>query len=113
MVKKLAIAVVVTVASMCLGAAAHAKTVEMKIGQTKHITAYRANGCGAPPPSFEQVMKRIPKSKLVTYSDGGLSSRVSNQCKRSVPTRAVNGTAVQAGKETKRYQSGAVTIVVN
>lgn len=102
----------VMAAVLCAGTPALAKTVEFKVGQTRHITAYRADSCGAQPPSFAQVMKRIPKSNLVTYSDGGLSSRMSNDCRKRVPTRAVNGTAVKTGKETKRYQSGPVTLVV-
>ena len=106
-----------TIAAVGLGlgfwaTAASAKTVEFKVGQTKHITAYRGDNCSAGAPSFAQVMRRIPKSDLVTYSDGGLSSRVSDQCGKRVPTRAVNGKAVKKGKETKRYQSGTVTIVV-
>ena len=89
-----------------------AKTLELKVGQTKHITAYRGESCDAGAPSWAYVARRIPKSSLVTYSDGGISSRVSNQCKKRVPTRAVNATAVKPGKETKRYQSGSVTIQV-
>jgi hypothetical protein len=110
--RNLAFAAATTFGLICLGTTAHAKTVELKVGQTKHITAYRGFKCGSRAPTFGDLMKRIPKSKLVTYSDGGPSSRVSDQCKRRVPTRAINGTAVKAGKETKRYQSGTVTIVV-
>ncbi len=87
-------------------------TVEMRVGQTKHITAYRADKCGAGAPTFNQIKSRLPRSSIVEYSDGGTSSRVSDQCKTRVPTRAVNGKAVKTGKETRRYQSGSVTIVV-
>ncbi len=87
-------------------------TVSLRVGQTGHLTAYRANSCGAAPPSFASVQGRLPRSSIVTYSDGGLSSRVSNQCKTRVPTRAVNATGVKPGEEVKRYQSGTVRIVV-
>jgi hypothetical protein len=85
---------------------------ELRVGQTRHITAYRGDGCGAPAPSFAAIEARLPRSQLIRYSDGGLSSRVSDQCKTRVPTRAVNGTGVKAGSEVKRYQSGTVAIVV-
>ena len=85
---------------------------ELAVGETRHITAYRGDGCSAPAPSFDTVMRRIPKSELVRYSDGGLSSRVSNDCKKRVPTRAVNGTGLKAGSEVKRYQSGTVAVIV-
>lgn len=85
---------------------------ELAVGQTRHLTAYRADSCGAPPPSFADVAGRIPRSDIVRYSDGGLSSRVSNDCGRRVPTRAVNATGIKPGTETTRYQSGTVTIVV-
>lgn len=85
---------------------------ELRVGQTAHITAYRADGCGAPAPSFASIQGRLPSSEIVRYSDGGLSSRVSNQCKARVPTRAVNGTGIKAGTEVKRFQSGTVAIVV-
>ncbi|TKT75008.1 hypothetical protein [Aquamicrobium sp. LC103] len=96
----------------CVSAGSADKTVELSIGETKHLTAYRADGCGAAPPSFDTVSRRLPRSGIVSYSDGGLSSRVSDQCKTRVPTRAVNATGVRAGSEVKRYQSGTVAIVV-
>lgn len=92
--------------------AAFAGEVRMKVGQTKHITAYRGGTCNAGAPTWQRVKNMIPKSSLVEYSDGGLSSRVSDQCKKRVPTRAVNGKAVKPGKQSMRYQSGPVTIIV-
>lgn len=96
----------------CVSAGSADVTRELRVGQTAHITAYRADGCGAPAPSFASIQARLPKSSIIRYSDGGLSSRVSNQCKGRVPTRAVNGTGLKAGSEVKRYQSGTVAIVV-
>jgi hypothetical protein len=96
----------------CVSAGSADVTRELTVGETRHITAYRGDSCNAPAPSFDAVMRRIPKSELIRYSDGGLSSRVSNDCKKRVPTRAVNGTGLKAGSEVKRYQSGTVAIVV-
>lgn len=110
--KKVGLFTAAVVAWAGMSIPSYANTVEFRMGQTKHITAYRGFRCGSPAPAFGDVMKRIPKSKLVKYSDGGLSSRVSKQCKTRVPTRAINGTAIKSGKETKRYQSGTVTLVV-
>lgn len=88
------------------------KTVEMRVGETRHLTAYRGNSCGAGAPSYSEIVDRLPKSSIVKYSDGGLSSRVSRDCGKRVPTRAVNGTAIATGSEGHRYQSGTVAIVV-
>lgn len=96
----------------CVSAGSADKTVELSVGQTRHLTAYRANGCGGTPPSFDAIASRLPKSTIVTYSDGGPSSRVSKDCGARVPTRAVNATGVAAGSEVHRYQSGVVAIVV-
>ncbi|WP_230980496.1 hypothetical protein [Oryzicola mucosus] len=96
----------------CVSAGSADKTVELSVGETKHLTAYRADGCGAPPPSFAAVSGRMPRSQIVSYSDGGLSSRMSDQCKKNVPTRAVNATGIKSGSEVKRFQSGVVAIVV-
>lgn len=96
----------------CITAGNADKTVELTVGETRHITAYRGNACNAPAPSFAEIKGRLPKSSIVRYSDGGLSSRVSNDCKKRVPTRAVNGTGIAAGTEGHRYQSGSVAIVV-
>lgn len=95
----------------CVSAGSADVTRELRVGQTAHITAYRADACGAPAPSFAQIVGRLPKSEIVRYSDGGLSSRNSNACGR-VATRAVNGTGIKAGTEVKRFQSGTVKIVV-
>lgn len=85
---------------------------ELRVGETRHITAYRADGCGASPPSFAQIAGRLPKSTIVRYSDGGLASRVSKNCGKSVSTRAVNGTGIAVGEEGHTYQSGTVAIIV-
>lgn len=92
-------------------AAAQQVTRELKVGETRHITAYRGNSCNAPAPSFAQIAGKLPRSKIVKYSDGGTSSRVSDQCGKRVPTRAVNGTGIKKGTETHRYQN-TVRIVV-
>lgn len=96
----------------CVSAGSADVTRELRVGQTAHITAYRADSCSAPAPSFASIHGRLPRSEIVRYSDGGLSSRVSDQCRTRVPTRAVNGTGIKAGSEVKRFQSGTVAIVV-
>ncbi|MEO3997667.1 hypothetical protein [Mesorhizobium sp. CAU 1732] len=111
MYNRLALLVLVPLAG-CVSAGSADRTLELSVGQTKHITAYRADGCGAAAPSFASISGRLPSSGIVSYSDGGLSSRMSDQCKRQVPTRAVNATGIKAGSEVKRYQSGTVAIVV-
>jgi hypothetical protein len=96
----------------CVSAGSADVTRTLAVGQTGHITAYRGNGCSAPAPSFASIQGRLPRSAIVRYSDGGPSSRVSKDCGRRVPTRAVDGTGIKAGQEVHRFQSGTVAIVV-
>lgn len=96
----------------CVSAGSADVTRNLSVGQTGHITAYRGEGCSAPAPSFAAIQGRLPQSSIVRYSDGGLSSRNSNDCGKRVPTRAVNGTGIKAGQEVHRFQSGTVAIVV-
>lgn len=107
---KTSIALIGLLAAGCVTAGGERR--EFAVGKTRHLTAYRADSCGAPPPSFAEVATRIPRSEILRYSDGGLSSRVSNDCGGRVPTRAVNGTGIKPGTETTRYQSGTITVVV-
>lgn len=111
MFHRFAIMLVIPLAG-CVSAGSADRTLQLSVGETRHLTAYRADGCGAAAPSFAAIERRLPSSGIVRYSDGGLSSRVSDQCRRSVPTRAVNATGVKAGSEVKRYQSGTVAIAV-
>lgn len=87
------------------------KIVTMRVGQTGHLTAYRNDSCGAPAPSWASVQRRLPSSSIVSYSDGGLSSRNSRQCGKRVPTRAINATGIKPGSEVNRYQD-TIEIVV-
>lgn len=105
------LSVVVLALSGCVSAGSADKTVQLSVGQTTHLTAYRAESCGATPLSFAALEGKLPKSKIVTYSDGGLSSRQSKQCGRRVATRAVNVTGVAAGSEVHRYQDVVAIIV--
>jgi hypothetical protein len=100
-----------TLSGVFTAANAQVVTRELKVGQKAHITAYRGNNCSAPAPSFSQIVGRLPKSNIVKYSDGGTSSRNSNECGKRVPTRAVDGTGIKKGTETHRYQN-TVKIVV-
>ena len=108
-----AIAVAAALAlSGCVTPSSADKTVEISVGQTRHLTAYRGGSCDAPAPSYASVVARLPGISVARYSDGGLSSRVSIVCKKRVPTRAVNVTGVKPGSEAHQYQSESVAIVV-
>lgn len=95
----------------CTTAGSVDKTVTMNVGQTGHLTAYRNDSCGASAPSWESVERKLPRSSIVSYSDGGLRSRNSKQCGKQVPTRAVNVMGIKPGSEINRYQD-VIQIVV-
>lgn len=110
--RNFAIAAAVLALASSTGSDAFARDVELKVGQTKQITKYRNTLCTAGAPSFAFVARQLPKSNLVKYSDGGITNHRSNACGKDVPARAVNGTAIKKGKETRRFQE-FVTIIVN
>lgn len=88
-----------------------AERLSLAVGQTAHLDAYRADSCGGAAPSWASVQARLPASSIVTYSDGGISSRDSRSCGTSVATRAVNATGIAAGTEVHTYSDTiAVTV---
>ena len=90
---------------------ASAERLELAVGQTAHLDAYRADTCGGAAPSWASVQARLPASAIVTYSDGGISSRDSRSCGTNVATRAVNATGIAAGTEVHTYSDTiAVTV---
>lgn len=90
---------------------ASAERLTLAVGETKHLDAYRADDCGGAAPSWASVQARLPASSIVSYSDGGESSRDSRSCGRNVATRAVNATGVAAGTEVHTY-SDTIAITV-
>ena len=88
------------------------ETVRMSVGETRRVDAYRGRTCSSPAPSWESIQRILPRSSLVTYSDGGLATRNSRSCGKVVPTRAVNGTAIARGVELNQY-SDPVAIIVD
>lgn len=53
------VSVAVLALSGCVSAGVD-KTVELSVGQTRHLTAYRAENCGAAPLSFAAVAGKLP-----------------------------------------------------
>ncbi len=99
---------------MCTATAALAEleAVGIRIGKTQHLTAYRVRSCADPAPAFADVVKLLPKTRSVTSTDGGLRSRMSRQCVREAPTRAVNGTGCTREPGRKKNQSDDLRVVV-
>jgi hypothetical protein len=87
------------------------ETLELAVGETRRLDAYRGETCDSGAPSWENVQARLPASAIIAYSDGGLSSRDSNACRKNVPTRAVDATGLRPGQEVHQF-SDRIAIVV-
>lgn len=72
-------------ALLATGCASVDKTVELGVGQTKHLTAYRADSCGASAPSYANVAARLPRAKTIRYSDGGCPAATASSAERGCP----------------------------
>lgn len=88
-----------------------ATRVTLAVGETKPIDAIRASQCGSPAPTWAEVQSDLPVSNIISYSDGGLSSRNSESCNRSVETRVVNGTGTAIGTEVLELDNLIAVIV--
>ena len=87
------------------------ETLRLAVGETDHLDAFRGRSCSDPAPSWQQVQRWLPESSIVTYSDGGESTRDSISCGQVVPTRAVNATGVRPGTEINQYTDRIAIIV--
>lgn len=91
--------------------------LELRVGETKHLTVYITEkggklDCKAKPPAWKTVKAKLPKSKIVTFSDGDLGPRTSRQCGGEVVGREIDATGVKPGKQVLKVQSGKLTVIV-
>lgn len=88
-----------------------ANTTEVAVGETEHLTVYLDRQCGKVP-SFADVSKELPHSKIIRYSDGGPGTRDSRRCNGVTEGRSVLATGIAPGLETHDYQAGRMTVIV-
>ncbi|NGM46907.1 hypothetical protein G5B31_15325 [Rhodobacter sp. SGA-6-6] len=86
--------------------------LELRVGETRHMTVYIADNCKGKPPAWVNVKRKLPKSKIVTFSDGDLGPRRSDRCGGEVVGREIDATGMKPGKETLKVQSGKLTVIV-
>jgi len=87
------------------------QTVTLKVGE-KTIVHGARGACGEPPPEWSDVAAHLPKVELGVFSDGGVGTRMSNQCKGETPARAVVFTAQKVGMVKVRLFGDLITITV-
>jgi hypothetical protein len=93
------------------------QTVSVAVGQSAPIYAKRPNDCGAPPQTFAELKRHLPKTGLGTFSDAGVVQRMSRACtpdKRDawVEARGITFTATKPGSEILRFFGDAVSLTV-
>jgi len=93
------------------------QTVSVAVGQTAPIYAKRADTCGNPAPTFDEIRNRLPRTALGTFSDAGVVQRMSGSCtpdKRAVwvEARGIAFTAAKPGSEILRFFGDSVSLSV-
>ncbi len=90
----------------------YSSKVSVKVGQSVLVMSIRHKDCGAPARAFSHYKPQLPKSKLGTFSDGGVGTTRSSRCKAVVPARGVIFTAKKPGTERLRLMGDPVSITV-
>lgn len=93
------------------------RSVTLKVGQTIVLKGVRSSNCGTEAPSWQTISKKLPASKLGSYSDGGAGTVKSNHCFNTygihyVPARGVRFTAKTRGTEKLKIFLDPVSITV-
>ncbi|WP_346894238.1 hypothetical protein [uncultured Roseibium sp.] len=91
--------------------------VTLRIGQSIVLKGVRSSNCGTTVPSWSDLSRRLPVSRLGSFSDGGAGTVRSNFCFKRygihyVPARAVRFTAKKRGTEKLKIFLDPVTVTV-
>ncbi|WP_143596396.1 hypothetical protein [Tistlia consotensis] len=87
--------------------------VRLRPGQSAVVHGKRGARCGAPPPSWDEVLPELPAVASGEWADGGVGYRVSRACQGPTPARAVVFSAHRQGTEMFILYDDPVTIVVD
>lgn len=93
------------------------RSVTLSVGQSIVLKGVRNSNCGTRAPSWQSIAKKLPASRLGTYSDGGTGTVKSNHCFNTygvhyVPARGVRFTAKARGTEKLKIFQDPVSITV-
>ena len=93
------------------------RSVTLSVGQSIVLKGVRSSNCGTEVPGWPGIAKKLPASKLGTYSDGGAGTVKSNHCFNTygmhyVPARGVRFTAKTRGTEKLKIFQDPVSITV-
>ncbi|MYZ49702.1 hypothetical protein [Propylenella binzhouense] len=84
--------------------------VVLSVGEKTIVYGVRGDNCQDAPVFAE--LRRLPKTALGTFSDGGAATRDSKACGPRTPVRAVLFTATRRGREKLDFYGDSVTIEV-
>ena len=85
--------------------------VFLEVGQSALIHAARGE-CGQQAPDWGKVAPLLPKSSTGKFSDGGLSTRKSQQCDGITPARVIRFTATTLGSEQIELEGDTIYVEV-
>jgi hypothetical protein len=86
--------------------------VTIKVGQSIVLKGVRSRNCGDQAEKWADLVSRLPKSKLGTFSDGGEGTVNSNFCGGIVGGRGIRFTATKKGKERLKIYGDFIRINV-
>lgn len=88
------------------------RNVTLSVGKSIILKGVRSSDCSDDVRSWSSVAKRLPKSKLGTFSDGGEGTVKSNSCGKVVGARGVRFTAKTKGTEQFVVFDDAIKVTV-
>lgn len=110
----------VTIAGISGNAVQRSPTVDVEyrrsvsLGVGESIVVHGARGaCGQPPPSWQKVSRKLPDTKLGSWSDGGVGMRYSRKCGTMTPARGLVFNARRIGSTEFYIYGDPVSISVD
>ena len=88
------------------------RSVKLEVGQSVVLKGVRSRDCGKIPEPWVPIRDLLPKSKLGSFSDGGVGTVKSRHCGKIVAARGIKFTAKTPGKERLIIFKDSVRITV-
>ena len=88
------------------------RDVTLSVGKSAVLKGVRSGDCSDKAPSWSSIAKKLPKSKLGSFSDGGAGTVNSNSCGKRVGARGVKYTAKTKGSEQFVVYDDQISVTV-
>ena len=86
--------------------------VTLTIGQSVILKGVRQSNCSDQAPGWKHIKRKLPKSGLGKFVDGGAGTTDSNSCGQNVAARGVKFIAQKSGSEMLEIFKDPISITV-